>query len=207
MPRTLPPPAGQARDITSRDGQVVAKAVEAMACIEETSGTSPTSVAHEIARQTNLLALNAAVEAARTGDAGRGFAMVASEVRVLAQHSAPAAKDIKGLLTGSAGQVREGIELVNTAGTAFAEIPTSINMVADIVAQAAAPQPEQRQSLAQVNRAIAQMDQATQQNSALVDENVATANMLDQQVRAMDERVGMFQFRDQPVSRRSLVAP
>jgi methyl-accepting chemotaxis protein len=200
--------AGKARDITSRNGQVVAKAVEAMARIEETSGkiSDIIGVIDEIARQTNLLALNAAVEAARAGDAGRGFAVVASEVRVLAQRSAQAAKDIKGLLTGSAAQVREGVELVNTAGTALTEILTSINTVADIVAQIAAAGAEQSHSLAQVNRALAQMDQATQQNSALVGENVATANMLDQQARAMDERVSMFQFKDQTANRRPLAA-
>ncbi|HEY6256378.1 MAG TPA: methyl-accepting chemotaxis protein, partial [Xanthobacteraceae bacterium] len=192
--------AGKARDITSRNGQVVAKAVAAMARIEETSGkiSDIIGVIDEIARQTNLLALNAAVEAARAGDAGRGFAVVASEVRVLAQRSAQAAKDIKGLLTGSAGQVREGVVLVNTAGAALTEILTSINTVADIVAQIAAAGAEQSRGLAQVNRALSQMDQATQQNSALVGENVATANMLDQQARAMDARVSLFQFKAQP---------
>jgi methyl-accepting chemotaxis protein len=128
-------------------------------------------------------------------------------VRVLAQRSAQAAKDIKGLLTTSAGQVREGVDLVNTAGAALTEILTSINSVADIVTEIAAAGVEQSKGLAQVNRALAQMDQATQQNSALVGENVATANMLDQQARAMDECVSLFRFSDEPERAADRVRP
>src|SRR3979490_1817992 len=112
------------REVADRGGQVVAKAVGAMARIEESSRkiSDIISVIDEIARQTNLLALNAAVEAARAGEAGRGFAVVASEVRSLAQRSSQAAKDIKDLITNSSGQVKEGVELVNQAGTGLTAI-------------------------------------------------------------------------------------
>jgi methyl-accepting chemotaxis protein len=157
-------------------------------------------VIDEIARQTNLLALNAAVEAARAGDAGRSFAVVASEVRNLAQRSAQAAKDIKALLTSSAGEVREGVDLVNTAGAALAETLVSINRVADIVADIAAASAEQTGGLEQVNKALSQMDDVTQQNVALVEENAATAKMLDQQAQAMNERVSLFRLEEKRVS-------
>jgi methyl-accepting chemotaxis protein len=186
--------AGSARAIADRNGQVVAKAVEAMARIEQSSQriSDIIGVIDEIARQTNLLALNAAVEAARAGEAGRGFAVVASEVRSLAQRSAQAAKDIKQLIAGSAGEVQEGVELVNSAGSALTEIVASIAGVADVVASIAAASAEQATGLAQINKALSQMDEVTQQNSALVEENAATAKMLDHQAKAMDERVGFF---------------
>jgi methyl-accepting chemotaxis protein len=165
-----------------------------MARIEESSRkiSDIISVIDEIARQTNLLALNAAVEAARAGEAGRGFAVVASEVRSLAQRSSQAAKDIKDLITNSSGQVQEGVELVNQAGTALTEIVDSIKKVAGIVSDIAAASAEQATGLEQVNKALAQMDEVTQQNSALVEENAATAKTLEQQSQAMDERVSFF---------------
>ena len=128
------------RDVADRGGQVVAKAVEAMARIEESSRkiSDIIGVIDEIARQTNLLALNAAVEAARAGEAGRGFAVVASEVRSLAQRSSQAAKDIKDLITNSNSQVKDGVDLVNKAGNALNEIVDSIKKVASIVADIAA---------------------------------------------------------------------
>jgi methyl-accepting chemotaxis protein len=191
--------AGSARQIADRNGQVVAKAVEAMARIEGSSRkiADIIGVIDEIARQTNLLALNAAVEAARAGEAGRGFAVVASEVRSLAQRSSQAAKDIKELITSSAGQVEEGVELVNTAGAALTEIVGSITAVADIVSSIAAASADQANGLEQVNKALSQMDETTQQNSALVEENAATAKMLDNQARAMDERVSFFRFAEE----------
>src|SRR5580698_11145797 len=123
--------ANNTKDVADRGGQVVAKAVGAMARIEESSGkiSDIIGVIDEIARQTNLLALNAAVEAARAGEAGRGFAVVASEVRSLAQRSSQAAKDIKDLILNSSSQVREGVELVNRVGTALNEIVESIKSV------------------------------------------------------------------------------
>src|SRR5262249_23590349 len=147
-------------------------------------------VIDEIARQTNLLALNAAVEAARAGEAGRGFAVVASEVRTLAQRSSQAAKDIKDLITNSSGQVREGVELVNQAETSLADIVRSIDTVAGIVAEIANASAEQASGVDQINKALTQMDEVTQQNSALVEENAATAKTLEQQAQAMDERMG-----------------
>jgi methyl-accepting chemotaxis protein len=188
--------AGGAREVADRGGQVVAKAVEAMARIEESSRkiSDIIGVIDEIARQTNLLALNAAVEAARAGEAGRGFAVVASEVRSLAQRSSQAAKDIKDLITNSSSQVKDGVDLVNKAGTALHEIVDSIEQVVGIVSNIAAASTEQATGLEQVNRALNQMDEVTQQNSALVEENAATAKTLEQQVKAMDERLAMFRL-------------
>src|SRR5689334_2383618 len=149
-------------------------------------------VIDEIARQTNLLALNAAVEAARAGEAGRGFAVVASEVRSLAQRSSQAAKDIKDLITHSNGQVKDGVDLVNRAGTALTEIVDSIKKVADIVADIASASAEQASGIEQVNKALTHMDEVTQQNSALVEENAATAKTLEHQANAMNDRVAAF---------------
>jgi len=184
--------------IADRGGQVVGKAVSAMARIEERSAriNEIIGVIDEIARQTNLLALNAAVEAARAGEAGRGFAVVAAEVRTLAQRSSQAAKDIKELITNSNGQVHEGAELVKAAGASFEEIVASIRQVADIVAGIAEASAEQATGLDQITRALAQMDQVTQQNSALVEENAATARTLEQQSAAMNEQVGYFRLDD-----------
>jgi methyl-accepting chemotaxis protein len=188
--------ASGTRTVADRGGQVVAKAVAAMARIDESSRkiSDIIGVIDEIARQTNLLALNAAVEAARAGEAGRGFAVVASEVRSLAQRAAQAAKDIKDLITNSNGQVREGVELVNQAGTALTEIVESIKTVAAIVSDIAAASAEQASGIDQVNAALTQMDEVTQQNSALVEENAGTAKMLQQQAAAMDEQVGFFRL-------------
>ncbi len=188
--------ASATRDVADRGGQVVAQAVQAMAGIEESSRkiSDIIGVIDEIARQTNLLALNAAVEAARAGEAGRGFAVVASEVRSLAQRSSQAAKDIKDLITNSNDQVKGGVELVNRAGTALTEIVESIKKVADIVADIASASNEQSTGIEQVNKALTQMDEVTQQNSALVEENAATAKTLEHQAKAMAERVSFFKL-------------
>ena len=186
--------ASGAREVADRGGEIVAKAVEAMGHIEGSSRkiSDIITVIDEIARQTNLLALNAAVEAARAGDAGRGFAVVATEVRSLAQRSSQAAKDIKDLITNSNSQVQQGVDLVNKAGAALAEIVGSIKSVADIVSDIAAASAEQATGIEQVNKALAQMDEVTQQNSALVEENAATAKALETQAQAMGERVAFF---------------
>ncbi len=180
--------------VADRGGEVVAHAVEAMSRIEESSRkiSDIISVIDEIARQTNLLALNAAVEAARAGEAGRGFAVVASEVRSLAQRSSQAAKDIKDLIVSSSGQVQEGVELVNRAGASLKEIVESIKAVAEIVGDIATASLEQSSGIEQVNKALAQMDEVTQQNSAMVEENAATARTLEQQAETMDGRIGTF---------------
>jgi len=187
------------REVANRGGQVVAKAVTAMARIEESSRkiSDIIGVIDEIARQTNLLALNAAVEAARAGDAGRGFAVVASEVRSLAQRSAQAAKDIKDLIINSSGEVQEGVGLVNEAGTSLAEIMASIKQVADIVAEIAAASQSQSSGIDQINRALTQMDEVTQQNSALVEENAASAKTLERQAKIMSDRVAFFRTGDE----------
>ena len=188
--------AATTRDVAGRGGAVVAQAVDAMAKIEESSRkiSDIIGVIDEIARQTNLLALNAAVEAARAGEAGRGFAVVASEVRSLAQRSSQAAKDIKDLITNSNGQVKDGVDLVNKAGTALTEIVESIKTVAEIVSEIANASAEQADGIEQVNKALNQMDEVTQQNSALVEENAATAKTLEHQAKAMDERVAFFKL-------------
>jgi methyl-accepting chemotaxis protein len=198
--------ASATRDVADRGGQVVAKTVEAMAKIEESSRkiSDIIGVIDEIARQTNLLALNAAVEAARAGEAGRGFAVVASEVRSLAQRSSQAAKDIKDLITNSTVQVKEGVDLVNKAGTSLNEIVDSIKKVAEIVSDIANASIEQATGIDQINKALTQMDEVTQQNSALVEENAATAKTLEHQAKAMDDQVAFFQIgneNDTPASR------
>jgi methyl-accepting chemotaxis protein len=186
--------AAGTREVADRGGAVVAQAVDAMSRIEESSRkiSDIIGVIDEIARQTNLLALNAAVEAARAGEAGRGFAVVATEVRSLAQRSAQAAKDIKDLITNSSGQVEEGVELVNRAGTSLTEIMGSIKRVVEIVSEIASSSGDQSNGIHQVNSALTQMDETTQQNSALVEENAAAAKALEHQSQAMDERVSFF---------------
>ena len=188
--------AADTRQVAEKGGEVVAQAVEAMARIEESSRkiSDIIGVIDEIARQTNLLALNAAVEAARAGEAGRGFAVVASEVRTLAQRSSQAAKDIKDLITNSNGQVKEGVDLVNKTGDSLTGIVDSIKKVAEIVADIASASAEQSGGIEQVGKALAQMDEVTQQNSALVEENAATAKALEDQASAMDQRISAFKL-------------
>ena len=184
------------QQVADNSTTVVGNAVQAMSKIEESSRkiSEIIIVIDEIARQTNLLALNAAVEAARAGDAGRGFAVVASEVRSLAQRSAQAAKDIKDLIGNSTNQVKDGVELVNRAGAALQEIVGSIRNVSTIVADIATTTGEQAQGIDQVNKALASLDEVTQQNSALVEENAATAKVLDHQSAEMAERVTFFKL-------------
>ena len=183
--------AAATQNVADRGSAVVGEVVHAMARIEESSNkiSDIIGVIDEIARQTNLLALNAAVEAARAGEAGRGFAVVASEVRSLAQRSAQAAKDVKDLINSSAGEVKNGVALVGRAGTSLNEIVGSIKNVADIVAGIAAATTEQATGIDQVSKALMQMDEVTQQNSALVEETAAAARSLEQQAAQMDERV------------------
>jgi len=188
--------AGETRETADRSGQVVAEAVHAMSRIDDSSKkiADIITVIDEIARQTNLLALNAAVEAARAGEAGRGFAVVASEVRSLAQRSSQAAKDIKDLITSSSTQVQEGVDLVNKAGASLSGIVESIKKVAAIISDIATASVEQSTGIDQVNKALGQVDEVTQQNSALVEENAATAKALEHQAATMNERMGAFRL-------------
>ena len=185
---------GATRDVADKGGDVVSRAVAAMARIEESSRkiSDINAVIDEIARQTNHLALNAAVEAARAGEAGRGFAVVASEVRSLAQRSSQAAKDIKDLILNSSSQVQDGVQLVNQAGTSLTDIVDSIKQVADIVADISKASDEQASGIDQINKALGQMDDMTQQNSALVEENAANVKTLEELAATTDERVSIF---------------
>ena len=185
------------RDVANRGSDVVDKTIKSMANIEESSRkiADIITVIDEIARQTNLLALNAAVEAARAGEAGRGFAVVAAEVRSLAQRSAQAAKDINTLITNSSGEVQEGVTLAGQAGAALSEVVASVGKAAEVVAEIAKASGEQAGGLAQISSALAQIDQANQENSALVEESAASAKTLEIQAAAMAEQVGFFRIR------------
>lgn len=185
---------GSTRDVADKGGEVVSHAVAAMSRIEESSRkiSEIISVIDEIARQTNLLALNAAVEAARAGEAGRGFAVVASEVRGLAQRSSQAAKDIKDLILSSSSQVQDGVKLVNNAGSSLKEIVESVRKVSEIMADITKASAEQAAGIEQMNKALTQMDEMTQQNSALVEENAASVKTLEELAIDMDRQVSVF---------------
>ncbi len=201
--------AGDTRQVADRGGEIVASAIDAMLKIENSSGkiSDIIGVIDEIARQTNLLALNAAVEAARAGEAGRGFAVVATEVRSLAQRSSQAAKDIKDLITGSNAQVRDGVALVKEAGEALKGIVGAVRQVGEAIAEIAAASGEQSSGVDQINKALAQMDEMTQQNSALVEENAATARTLEERAEDMDLQVRAYRVRGQAAGSGETVAP
>jgi methyl-accepting chemotaxis protein len=183
-----------ARDQAEKGGSVVAQAVRAMAEINDASRriADIIGVIDEIAFQTNLLALNAAVEAARAGEQGRGFAVVASEVRSLAGRSATAAKEIKELIQDSVRKVQDGSVLVTQSGQTLEHIVASVKKVSDIVAEIAAASREQSSGIEQVNRAVMQMDELTQQNAALVEQATASSQAMADQARELNEMMNRY---------------
>ena len=197
--------AGHARDVVvaakadaERSEAVVRQATDAMTGIEKSSQQigEIIGVMDGIAFQTNLLALNAGVEAARAGEAGRGFAVVASEVRALAQRSAEAAKEIKGLISASTKQVDQGVSLVAETGKALGRIVAQVADINGVVSEIAASAEEQATGLHQINSAVDQMDQMTQQNAAMVEQSTAASHALGQETEELARLIGRFQVGD-----------
>jgi len=188
--------AAHARELAEKGGTVVGEAVSAMGEINQGSKkiAEIISVIDEIAFQTNLLALNASVEAARVGEQGRGFAVVAAEVRNLAGRSATAAKEIKSLVGDTVQKVQDGSDLVNQSGNQLGEIVGAVKKVADIIAEISAASIEQSAGIEQVNRAVMQMDQMTQQNAALVEEAAATSASMAHLANDLQALVGTFKL-------------
>ncbi len=186
--------AGGASSVAARGGEVVGQVVATMRGIQESSRriADINATIDGIAFQTNILALNAAVEAARAGEQGRGFAVVASEVRTLAQRSAEAARQIKSLIDDSVARVETGTGLVDQAGGTMQEIVASVRRVDEIVSEIATASREQNAGVAQVGDAVVRMDQATQQNAALVEQSAAAADSMRDQARQLVQAVAVF---------------
>jgi methyl-accepting chemotaxis protein len=188
--------AASASEVAVRGGSAVSEVVDTMQAISASSNkiSEIVSVIDGIAFQTNILALNAAVEAARAGEQGKGFAVVAGEVRTLAQRSAQAAKEIKQLIEDSVNKVAIGSDQVERAGTTMQEIVASVKRVTDIMGEISAASEEQSGGIDQVNRAVSQMDEATQQNTALVEQAAAAAQSLQEQASELSDAVSVFKL-------------
>ncbi len=188
--------AANAAEVAQRGGSVVSQVVSTMDEINASSKkiSDIIGVIDGIAFQTNILALNAAVEAARAGEQGRGFAVVASEVRSLAQRSAEAAKEIKGLIGASVDKVEAGSRLVSDAGATMNEIVASVQRVSDVIGEISTASSEQSNGIGQVNTAVTQLDQMTQQNAALVEQSTAAAESLRQQAHRLSEALAGFRL-------------
>ena len=200
--------AGEAHEAAQAGSRTMIEMTQSMAAIDTSSAEVAKIVKNidEIAFQTNILALNAAVEAARAGEQGRGFAVVASEVRNLAGRSATAAKEIKALIQDSVRKVDEGSNLVTQSGATLEQIVSSVKKVTDIVAEIAAASNEQSGGIEQVNKAVMQLDELTQQNAALVEQASAASQSMAEQARALNDSMHRYRVSGTAAAAASLVA-